>query len=362
MAAQRVREHLTAFGLSETEVDVYLGVLGVGTATTGDIADAADVSQGYVYEVVGALSERGLVTIDESSSPTTIHARPPGEALSEFTDRLDELEDAIAEQYAESESQPGFEVVHSRSTVRKRIRGTVEAAASELVVVVPGPEFEQVADALAAAVDRGVSVYLLLSGPESDDTFEGIDAPARYADVVRTWNARPPVFALADERQGVMGSYAVLSGRHGEETALSFRQAEIGNSFFGNVVANVWPMGETRYLTAPDPLPRTYDHLRTAVTHAALHRAAGRDLAADLVVEDTATGERMRFEGVPIREVRQSLVGQSTAAFPMENSLVFDVDGERRSVGNRGGGIDPFLEDYAAVEVTLRERAGSAEP
>lgn len=356
MAAERVREHLTAFGLSETEVDVYLGVLGVGTATTGEIADAADVSQGYVYEVVGVLSDRGLVTIDESSSPTTIHARPPGEALSELTDRLDDLEAAIAEQYAASEPQPGFEVVHSRSTVRKRVRGAIEAAESELVVVVPGPEFDRIADVLAAAHDRGVFVYLLLSGPEGLDTFEGIDSPARYADVIRVWSARPPVFALADERQGVMGSYGVLHGRHGEETALSFRQAEIGNSFFGNVVANVWPMGETRHLTDPDPLPAEYDHLRTAVTNAALHRGRGRDLAADLLVEATKTGERTRFEGVPILEVRQSLVGESTAAFPMENALVLDVDGDRVTVGNDHEGIGAFYEDFAARRVTLSER------
>jgi hypothetical protein len=115
-------------------------------------------------------------------------------------------------------------------------------------------------------------------------------------------------------------------------------------------------MGTTRFVGVPDPLPASYGHLRSAITNAVLHRDAGRDLAVDLVVEDTTTGEHESFEGVPIVEIRQSLVGESTATFPMENSLVFEVDGRRRSVGNRGGGIDPFLEDYAAVEVTLRER------
>lgn len=356
MAAERVREHLTAFGFSETEVDVYLGVLRVGTATTGEIADAADVSQGYVYEVVGTLAEHGLVTVDESTSPTTIHARPPAEALSAFTDRLDDLEAAIEQEYAGRGRPAGFEVVHSRATVRRRARGAVEAAEHELVVALPAGEFDHLAAALSDAVDRGVVVYLLFSGPEAVDTFEGTEEPGRYADVVRTWDARPPATVLADELQGVMGPYKILAGRHGEESALSFRQPDVGSGFFGNVVSNVWPMGTTRFVADPDPLPATYAHLRSAITNAALHREAGRGLVADLVVEDTETGERDSFERVHVVELRQSLVGESTATFPMENSLIFEADGKRLSVGNRGGGIDPFLEDYAAVEVTLRER------
>jgi hypothetical protein len=172
------------------------------------------------------------------------------------------------------------------------------------------------------------------------------------------WDSTPPVFVLADETRGVMGSHGVLSGRHGDETALAFVQPEIGSGFLGNVLSNIWPMGTTRYCTDPDPLPTTYPRLRTAVTNAALHRATGRDLAVDLLAESLDTGEQERFENAPVLEVRQSLVGEPTTDFPMENSLVFDVDGDARTVGNIGGGFYPFLEDYGAIEVTLRERDG----
>lgn len=357
MSAETLREHLTTFGLSEKEVEVYLGILRVGKATTGEIADAADVSQGYVYEVVGTLSDRGLVTIDESKRPTVIHARPPEEALDDLANRLDELEVAIADAYADTAEPAGFEIVHSRSTVRRRARTHIEAAEKELVLALPATEFEHVADVLADAVERGVFVYLLLAAPDIEPTLEGIEDFSTYAHAVRTWDARPPVFVISDETRGVMGSHGVLSGRHGEESALSFSQPEVGTGFFGNLISNVWPMGTTRYLADPDPLPHTYDHIRTAVTNAALHRQAGRELSADLVVADIETGSEVTFEDVPIVDVRQSLVGESTAAFPIENSLVFEVDGERRSVGNSGGGLEPFLEDYAGLEVTLKERS-----
>ena len=356
MTAEEVREHLTAFGLSETEVKVYLGVLRVGTATTGEIAEAADVSQGYVYEVVGTLSERGLVSIDESTSPTTIHALPPEEALSDLSERLSDLESAIEDTYEAGAGTAGFEIVHSRPTVRRRAVAALESAESEAVVVVPATEFEHLREALSAAVDRGVFVYLLLAAPDAAATAADIEHPGDYAHVLRTWEAEPPVFVLADEFRGVMGSHAILRGRHGEETALSFAQAEVGSGFFGNIVSNVWPMGTTRFVADPDPLPATYKHLRTAVSNAVLHRERGRELVADLLVEDTATGERATFEGVDVVALRQSLLGESTADFPMENSLVFESGGQQLSVGNRGGGIKPFLEDFAAIEVTLRTR------
>lgn len=355
MTGDPLREHLTTFGLSATEVDVYRAVLRTGAATTGELAEAADVSQGYVYEVVGTLAERDLVTIDESTAPTTIRARDPEEAIEGLTARLSELESAMDAEYAGGAGQAEFEIVHSRPTVRRRAQAAIDTADHEVFVVVPAPEFEHLADALAAAVDRGVFVYCLLLAPDAAEIAADLDDPARYAHVLRTWETTPPIFVLADERSGVMGSHSVLSGRHDDSYALSFAQPEIASGFFGNLISNVWPMGETVFVTDPDRLPATYHHLRTAATNAALHRELGRDLVADLVVERTDSGERESFEGVPIVDVRQSLVGESTAAFPMENSLVFESGGERYSVGNLGGGIDPFLETFGALEVTLRD-------
>ena len=63
MSADDVRDHLGAFGLSTKEIDAYLAVLRAGAATTGEVSRAADVSQGYVYELAEALTDRGLVDV-----------------------------------------------------------------------------------------------------------------------------------------------------------------------------------------------------------------------------------------------------------------------------------------------------------
>ena len=351
MSADTLHEHLGAFGLSEKEIDAYLAILRAGEATTGEVSRAADVSQGYVYELADALTERGLVTIDEAASPTVLRARPPDEALGSLNTRLDELRDGVDTLYtASADDGTAVEIVHSRATVRKRIERYLADAEREAFLVLPTPEVTHLRDALTTARRRGVFVYLLAVDPL--DTAADTEWAA-CADVVRTWDATPAVTVLVDERQGVLGSHSILSGRHGDDYALAFTQREVAGGFLGNVVANYWPMGEERYVSGPDPLPATYDHLRTAVTNAALHRVAGRELLADATLRDTETGAERRHERVPVVGVRQNLVGEATNDFPMENSLVFETPEGRVAAGNAGGSLGPFYEAYVAESVTL---------
>jgi sugar-specific transcriptional regulator TrmB len=354
MSADTVREHLGAFGLSAKEIDAYLAVLRAGAATTGEVSRAADVSQGYVYELAEALAGRGLVTIDETASPTVVRARPPDEALGSLASRLDELRESVERLYTTPDDDgPAVEIVHSRATVRKRIERYLAEARREALLVLPEPEIARLEDALTAARDRGVFVYLLAVSPLDSDATVDWEA---CADVVRTWDAAPPVHVLVDVTTGLLGPHEILAGRHGREYALSFSQREVASGFFGNVIANFWPMGEVRHVTDPDALPATYDHLRTAATNAALHRDAGRELLADVTVTDLDTDSQRRYERVPVVAVRQNLVGEPTNDFPMENSLVFETPDGRIAAGNAPtGGIGPFYEGYGATSVTLYE-------
>ncbi|MBX0296026.1 TrmB family transcriptional regulator sugar-binding domain-containing protein [Haloarcula nitratireducens] len=351
MATDRLRDHLEAFGLSEKEVEAYLAVLRAGEATTSEVSRAADVSQGYVYELAGALTERGLVTIDETASPTVLRARPPEEAMGSFASRLEEVRESVEALYTEPAAETGtVEVVHSRPTVRKRAERYLREAEQEAFLVLPAPEVTRLRDALAAARERGVFVYVLAVAPLTEDALDRDWAAC--ADVVRTWDATPPAFVLADETTGLIGSHGILSGRHGEEYAVAFAQREIASGLLGNTVANFWPMGEDCYVADPDPLPTTYDHLRTAATNAALHRAAGRDLLADVTLRDL-DDEEVRYERVPVVAVRQNLVGDPNNDFPFENNIVFETPDGRVAAGNAGGGISPFYEGYGATVVTL---------
>lgn len=354
MSDDGLRDHLEAFGLSAKEAAAYLAILQSGEATTGEVSREAGLSQGYVYEVATGLAERGLITVDETASPTRLVARPPDEALEPFADRLDRMTEEITRRYQRgSAGSPTLEVVHSRATVRKRILSAIDHARTEVVVTVPAAEFTHLRESLAEARNRDVTVYLQLVAPVEKAPSD-VDWGS-YGTVVKSWDATPPVTVVADELTGVMGAHGVLSGRHGSAYALAFSQADVAGAFFGNTISNFWPMGEVRHVADPDPLPATYDHVRTAVTNAALHRAAGRDLLADVTLRPVDGESVTTYERVPVVAVRQNLVGEATNEFPIENSLVFETPDGRVAAGGGGGSIAPFYEGYAAESVTLYE-------
>jgi sugar-specific transcriptional regulator TrmB len=356
MSESRIREHLGAFGLSTTEVATYLAILRRGEATTGDVAAAADVSQGYVYEVAETLVDRGLVTVDESANPTVLRARPAAEAIAELSTRVSDLQSAIGDVYSEpTTADVGFEMVRSRRTVERRARRFLDDATHEAFVVVPATAFASVKGAMADAVDRGVFVYCMLLAPDIGVVADAVEDFGRYAHVVRTWEARPQVFVLRDARAGLVGSHGVLTGRHGDEYAVAFGQPEVANGFYGNMVSNVWPMGEARHVTDPPELPTTFEYFRNGVTTAAQYLDAGRDIVADVTVADTGTDHEIDFEGVAIRGANQTLVPPVTSSFPVESALVVETDGGPVSVGGDSPGFDPYFEEFAARDVTLRE-------
>ena len=76
----------------------------------------------------------------------------------------------------------------------------------------------------------------------------------------------------------------MLTGRHGDEYAVTFGQPEVANGFYGNMVSNVWSMADEWFV-------------------------------ADVDVVDTGTEGERRLEGVPVREVRQSLVAAARRHF-----------------------------------------------
>ena len=356
MSEQRIAEHLAAFGFSRKETDTYLAVLRRRQATTDEVATAADVSQGYVYEVAETLVDRGLLTVDEGANPAVLRARPAGEAVAELSRRLSDLQSAVEDVYSEPAAvDVGFEMVRSRRTVERRTERFLADAAREVFLVVPATAFERLRDDVAAAVDRDVTVYLCLVAPDVDIIADTVTDFDRYATVARTWEARPQVFVLRDNRAGLVGSHGVLTGRHGDEYAVTFGQPEVANGFYGNMVSNVWSMADERFVADPPALPASFGYFRTGVTAAARHVNAGRELVADVDVVDTGTEGERRLDGVPVREVRQSLVTPPTSSFPIENALVVEADQGAVSIGGDSAGFDPYYEDFAARELTLRE-------
>ena len=208
------------------------------------------------------------------------------------------------------------------------------------VAVVPA-----VRDALAAAVDSGVAVLLLLYG--DGDVPEDID---QLATVVRRLQGQTPLISLVDQEDTLLGWPWVLSASSDDTTATAVDSRHITMGLYGEFVGNYWSMGREIHVADPPELPRHYPTFRGGVLGATLHLRQGAKIRTicEVVAQGGEEIPRTEISGLTL-DVRQGLVYPTTNRFPSENGMVLRVDGERVTVG----GVGAYVEDYAAETVTL---------
>ncbi|WP_135853942.1 TrmB family transcriptional regulator [Halorussus salinus] len=339
---------LRKFGFSDKEIDIYLTILDHGEAKTSVIADDASVSKRYVYSVSEELEDRGFVSVNDHSVPTTVRAIPPEEVVGALTDDVEQMRPALEAHYSQVEPQSdAFEVVKSRVTVLKRITGLIREADKEVALSLPHDHLSEVADELRDAVDRGVLVMLVVTGADLDADL-GLEG---LATVARAWEESMPTMITADRTRSLIAPHEMIARANSGERAITFTQNQLAPVMVGSFFGNYWPMAEEVYVADPHELPRTYDDFRQAVLQATLRHRADTPLTATVRGHPTDGDEgdgpdeiRGRVVGV-----RQGLVEPANNSFPVEAALVVATGEGEYLVGGEGA----FVEDYEAEEVVL---------
>ncbi|MFC7240212.1 TrmB family transcriptional regulator [Saliphagus sp. GCM10025317] len=365
MDDETVADNLRQLGLSEKEIDTYLTILEHGEAKASTVAEDAGVSKRYVYSVSEKLDERGFVDVIDHVVPTTIRANPPEEVVAALTSDLESLQPELTTRYGNvSEQEREFEVIKTRTTIMKRIRGLLERATEEVTLSIPASLLEEVEDELRETVDRDVLVILLVTGDDTlpAERFEGI------ASVVRVWGENAPLIVTAERRLGLFAPNEMIVRSNAGAQGIAISQAQLVPIIVGSFFGNYWPMAEQVYVTDPDDLPRTYTDFRHAVLQSTLHLEAGRELVVRAEARPVRTDEYATVEGRLVG-VRQSLLEPTRDTFAVENALIVEIEaadgagddeGEGESEGEDGdshtvtlGGEGAFVEDYETKSVTL---------
>jgi len=177
---------LRDLGLSEYEARAYRSLLRASPTTAKELSRASDVPMGRIYDVLNGLEQYGLARSQAASRPKKYVAVEPDVALDRLlADKREELEEQ-ARQYESVVEELGEELEAAEPVEEQFWTAAVGAeetldllierlsVAEERIVVVAGgdptPQFdlgevgERVADELSAALDRGVTVSVLL-GP-----------------------------------------------------------------------------------------------------------------------------------------------------------------------------------------------------
>jgi len=333
------------FDLGEYEIEAYLAVLEHGRLTASEIADRTDVPQPRVYDTVRALADRGLVELRESR-PLRVVAVDPAEALGGLQETLSSLTEGLTTRYtAPPRATEAVSLVKSRSTILRHLTDTVEAADYELELAVTPDLLGRFDDDLRAAVDRGVTVDLLVA-PDArapdPETF-AYDAVAHEARTRR--GITTPVVAVADGERSVYATQDALRDDR-DRYGVIFERSALGFLVSGFYRTVLWTTGE-RTLFASEavrPLPRRYASIRRCVNDLPVYREGG-DLYASVEGRDVETGSPRVVRG---RVAETHAEGEEVA------TLTLETDDGTVTVG----GQVAAYEDVEAHEV----RVGRGEP
>jgi sugar-specific transcriptional regulator TrmB len=175
---------LRDLGLSEYEERAYRALLNTGPTTAKELSRASDVPMGRIYDVLNSIEQYNLVRSQTASRPKKYIAVEPDTALDRLLeDKKRELHEQ-AEQYEQIVDELGAELEAADPVEEQFWTATVGeaesldllleriAAADDRVVMLAAeraPAFDvgevggQVTDALAEALDRGVTVQVLMS-------------------------------------------------------------------------------------------------------------------------------------------------------------------------------------------------------
>ncbi|MFB6107950.1 MAG: HTH-type sugar sensing transcriptional regulator TrmB [Haloplanus sp.] len=310
--------------LGEYEVEAYLAVLEHGELTASELAERTEVPQPRIYDTVRSLADRGLVELRESR-PMRVVAVDPEEAFAETRTSLDALVDELGTRYTTpARGAEAASLVKSRSTILRHVEEVLTSAEYELSVSLTPALLDRYESDLAAAVEDGVTVDLLVTpageapDPESFD-YDSVATVARARRGVTT-----PILAVADGEPSV---YTTQDGLRddGDRYAVVFDRSALGflvSGFFDTVL---WTTADPLASTDRAPtFPRQYASIRRAVKD--LDGLAG-EVYASVVGRDVETGEQVVVEG-------QVVAVDSDPSEQVATLTVEEADG-RVTVGGR---------------------------
>lgn len=335
------------FNLGEYEVEAYLTVLRHGELTASDIADRTDIPQPRVYDTVRSLGDRGLVELRESR-PMKIVALSPEDAFAGLQEDFQEMVGALEAEYTQpARNTEAVSLVKSRSTIVRYFGDVIAEADFELVCSLTPSLLERFADDLAAAVDRGVSVDVVVSPARNAPDPDAFDYAAATTAARGRRGITTPVIAVADGRYSVYATQDAVrddSDRYGvifDQSALGF----LVSGFFDTVL---WSTAtESLYDPATElSLPRTYAAIRRCVRDL---QSVDESVYATVTGRDVLTGADRRIQG-RIVETRFEESGE------VATIIVYTENGDRVEVGGRVAA----LEDVEAHEIAVARDAPPA--
>lgn len=344
MSEASALENLQDLGLTQYESQAYLAAVKIGRARPTDLSEESGVPQARIYDVIDSLKSKGLVEVYDKPQGKEVTAPSPKSVLDQFRRRrMDEFEDNISaaitdlEQfYHRTDENPDAYVsmVGREESALRHARNAIERAEWWLSISIEGRLYPQLRESIVDAVERNVTVRLLLS--EDDPTVERYDFPD---DLRVRYRLTADTFVTADRK------YGVFSSQHPAQSGQPYIITQERNLvlLFQNYYEQMWPTSEV--VQSRETVSGRYLDPWHALIDLGDHLDSGTEFYATARGTNTNTHRQGTWEGEIIDyELSAPVVADFTTAVPVEAALILATDAGELSVG----GWKATIEDVAA--------------
>lgn len=339
-------------GFSPYQADAYVTLLDLGAAPATEVAEASDVPDPRIYDVLRDLESAGHI---ETYEQDLLYARAvePETVLENLRTRASQFAEA-ADEIERRWEQPPMEVslvslVKRFETVKNYAGKAIRDATDRVQVSLSAAQYERLRPALEEASASGAKVNLSLHTAE-----DGVDALPSREDVAavcteaRVRRNPAPFVAIVDRtvscfapNTGSANEYGVLVNDRTHTYVLHW--------FFMTVLWDPWEV----YYTTPDRgPPRDYLDIRYCVRDLVPWLEDGSTVYVLIEGVDTETGTDRTVEGT-VREILTNGGGGTEAPIAQYSGqvgLVVDTADGPVEVGGWGA----MVEEVEAHEITVR--------
>lgn len=339
--------------LSPYQAEAYVTVLELGSASATDIAEASDVPDPRIYDVLRDLEKLGYIETYEQDS-LHAHAFSPEEVLADLRNRASRFEDA-ADEIEERWEEPTMDThtvsfVKRIDTVLDKAEDMIREADSQIQIAVNPKQYERLRDALAAAYDKGVHVRLAVyveegTEPPTEAELEGVATEARYRTIPM------PFIALIDRTATCFAPHELSMNRYGiivEDRT----HAYVFHWFF---MAGLWESTDPLFEAEDESLPRTYVNIRRCIRDILPMLTDGATISVTIEGIEVESGSEVSFDGT-IVDAHYPYLEAASDDIPFmhlggQATMVVETDGQEVKVGGWGA----VIEDYEATRIVVKE-------
>ncbi|WP_430505912.1 TrmB family transcriptional regulator [Haloparvum sp. PAK95] len=218
---------LERLGFRQYEAQTLISLSRLGTGTAKDIARVSDVPRTRVYDAVDALHERGLVDVQYTTPKkfTIVSRETLVRKLNVERERtIDEISDLLEELGPEETTQEQFGVwtVTGKTAVAERVTGFLEDADEKVVLMTTDDLLtDEQLDALAAAHERGVEIYLAGISETVQQRIQSEVPSAELFETLWEWGETPAgTLLIVDDRSALVSALVDDGADSHEETAI----------------------------------------------------------------------------------------------------------------------------------------------